>query len=153
MKTAIAKSNRVTRFLRTTDNQHKWYLVDANGKTLGRLATEIAMRIRGKRNPQFTPNSDTGDWVVVINADKVSIAPRRAEQKVYLRHTGYPGGQRSTSFNEMMKKHPERVIQLAVRRMLPKNRLGRKLINKLKVYSGKNHPHSAQIPEILNIET
>lgn len=128
-------------------------MVDANGKTLGRLATEIAMRIRGKRNPQFTPNSDTGDWVVVINADKVSIAPRRAEQKVYLRHTGYPGGQRSTSFNEMMKKHPERVIQLAVRRMLPKNRLGRKLINKLKVYSGENHPHSAQIPEILNIET
>lgn len=147
MKTAIAKSNRITKFSRTIDNPQKWYLVDADGKTLGRLASEIAMKIRGKRNPQFTPNSDTGDWIVVINAEKVSIAQRRAEKKVYLRHTGYPGGQRSISYKEMMAKHPERIIQLAVKRMLPKNRLGRKLINKLKVYPGSEHPHTAQKPE------
>lgn len=151
MKTAIAKSNRITKFSRTIDNPQKWYLVDADGKTLGRLASEIAMKIRGKRNPQFTPNSDTGDWIVVINAEKVSIAQRRADQKVYLRHTGYPGGQRSVSYKEMMAKHPERIIQLAVKRMLPKNRLGRKLISKLKVYPGSEHPHSAQKPETINL--
>ena len=151
MKTAIAKSNRITKFSRTIDNPQKWYLVDADGKTLGRLASEIAMKIRGKRNPQFTPNSDTGDWIVVINAEKVSIAQRRAEKKVYLRHTGYPGGQRSVSYKEMMSKHPERIIQLAVKRMLPKNRLGRKLINKLKVYPGGEHPHTAQKPESINL--
>lgn len=151
MKTAIAKSNRITKFSRTIDNPQKWYLVDADGKTLGRLASEIAMKIRGKRNPLFTPNSDTGDWIVVINAEKVSIAQRRADQKVYLRHTGYPGGQRSVSYKEMMAKHPERIIQLAVKRMLPKNRLGRKLISKLKVYPGSEHPHTAQKPETINL--
>jgi large subunit ribosomal protein L13 len=153
MKTAISKSNRITKYAVRKNNPGKWQLVDAKGKILGRLASEVAKRIRGKYNPQYTPNADTGDWVVVINAEKVMLTGKRAEQKEYLTHSGYPGGQRSRSFTELIEKHPERVIQLAVKRMLPKTRLGKQLIKKLKVYKGSEHPHSAQDPQTLEIKT
>jgi len=115
------------------------------------MASEIAKRIRGKYNPQYTPNADTGDWVVVINAEKVKLAGKRADQKEYLTYSGYPGGQKKRTFNEMIDKHPDRVITLAVKRMLPKTRLGNKLINKLKVYKGEEHPHTAQNPVALEV--
>jgi large subunit ribosomal protein L13 len=152
MKTAIRKSIRTTEFATPEQNPNKWYLVDAEGKVLGRLASEIAKRIRGKYNPQFTPNADIGDWIVVINADKVKVTGKRDQQKEYKTHSLYPGGQKTRTYQEMLDKHPERIVQLAVRRMLPKTRLGKKLINKLKVYAGGEHPHSAQNPEVLNIK-
>ena len=151
MKSAIAKSNRVTKFTKRDENPEKWYLVDAEGKTLGRMASEIAKRIRGKMTPQYTPNADAGDWVVVVNAEKVKISVKRAEQKEYITHSGYPGGQKVKSYKEVMEKHPERIIQLAVKRMLPKTRLGNKLIKKLKVYKGSEHPHTAQKPEAIEL--
>ncbi|MBL7127519.1 MAG: 50S ribosomal protein L13 [Ignavibacteria bacterium] len=137
---------RTTKFAVRNENPEKWYLVDADGKILGRLASEIAKRIRGKYNPQYTPNADLGDWVVVINAGKVKMTGKRAEQKEYLTHSGYPGGQKSKTYKELIVKNPEKVIQLAVKRMLPKTRLGKTLFNKLKVYKGSEHPHSAQNP-------
>ena len=146
MKTVIRKSIRTTKFAVRDENPGKWYLVDADGKILGRLASEIAKRIRGKYNPQYTPNADLGDWVVVINAGKVKMTGKRAEQKEYLTHSGYPGGQKSKTYKELIVKNPEKVIQLAVKRMLPKTRLGKTLFNKLKVYKGSEHPHSAQNP-------
>ncbi len=151
MKSAIKKTNRVTRFATKQSSKGKWHLVDAEGKVLGRLASEVAKRIRGKYNPQFTPNSDTGDWVVVINAEKVKLTGKRPEQKEYLTHSRYPGGQKKRSFREMIEKHPDRVITLAVKRMLPKTRLGNKLILKLKVYKGDSHPHAAQNPAALEV--
>ncbi|HEX2788637.1 MAG TPA: 50S ribosomal protein L13 [Ignavibacteria bacterium] len=151
MKTAIRKSIRTTEFAKPEQNPKKWHLVDAEGKVLGRLASEIAKRIRGKMNPQYTPNADLGDWVVVINAEKVKMLGKRTEQKEYRHYSGYPGGQKVISYNEMMKKHPERIIQLAVKRMLPKTRLGNRLIHKLKVYKGSEHPHFAQNPKSLDI--
>ena len=143
------KQEKVTRFIRTEDANRKWYLVDAKDQVLGRMATEVARVIRGKNKAIFTPNMDTGDFVVVINADKVKLTGKRENMKSYLRHSGYPGGQKETSFQEMMKKKPEFVIHNAVKGMLPKNRLGRKLIKKLKVYAGEEHPHQAQQPEKL----
>ena len=151
MKSGIRKTNRITKFATKSENDHKWYVVDAEGKILGRLASEVAKRIRGKYNPQYTPNADTGDWVVVINAEKVKLAGKRADQKEYLTYSGYPGGQKKRTFNEMIDKHPDRVITLAVKRMLPKTRLGNKLINKLKVYKGEEHPHTAQNPVALEV--
>lgn len=151
MKAGIKKTNKVTKFATSGDNPHKWHIVDANGKILGRMASEIAKRIRGKYNPQYTPNADIGDWVVVINAEKVKLAGKRADQKEYLTYSGYPGGQKKRTFNEMIEKHPDRVITLAVKRMLPKTKLGNKLINKLKVYKGEEHPHSAQNPIVLEV--
>jgi large subunit ribosomal protein L13 len=151
MKAVIRKSVRTTKFATRDDNPGKWHLVDADGKILGRLASEIAKRIRGKYNPQYTPNADLGDWVVVINAEKVKMTGKRAEQKEYLTHSGYPGGQKSKTYKHLMEKRPEKVIELAVRRMLPKTRLGRKLFGKLKVYRGSEHPHSAQNPEEIKI--
>jgi large subunit ribosomal protein L13 len=151
MKSAIKKTNRVTKFATKPENPNKWHLVDANGKILGRLASEVAKRIRGKYNPQYTPNADMGDWVVVINADKIRLTGKRAEKKEYLTYSGYPGGQKKRTFSEMMEKHPDRVITLAVKRMLPKTRLGSRLITKLKVYKGESHPHSAQGPVALEI--
>lgn len=129
-----------------------WWVVDADGQTLGRLASQIAMILRGKHKPLFTPHVDCGDFVVVVNAEKIKLASKRAEQKVYVHHTGYPGGQREISFRDMNTNHPERVIELAVRRMLPKNRLGRRIIGKLKVYAGQDHPHRAQKPETLELK-
>jgi large subunit ribosomal protein L13 len=132
------------------DIEHRWYVVDAEGMVLGRLATEVAKIIRGKHKPMFTPHMDTGDNVIVINASKVRVTGRKAEQKEYFRHTGYMGHERFTPFATMLAKHPERVIEKAVYGMLPKNALGRqKLRNKLRVFAGAQHEHTAQQPQVL----
>ena len=132
-----------------SDNSEKWYVVDAEGAVLGRLATQIASRLRGKHNPMFTPHADTGDWVIVVNADKVTLTGRKWDQKMYHRHSGYIGGLKSITARKLKEKRPEDLIRFAVKGMLPKNRLGRKLFKKLKVYSGPEHPHAAQQPEAL----
>ncbi len=147
----VLTPEKTTVSAREKDIDRKWWVVDAEGQTLGRLSTQIATILRGKHKPSFTPHIDCGDFVVVVNAEKVAIAPRRAEQKVYVRHTGYPGGQRRTSYTQMLEKHPERIIETAVRGMLPKNRLGRQLLRKLRVYVGTEHPHVAQKPEQLEL--
>ncbi|MEE4359473.1 MAG: 50S ribosomal protein L13 [Desulfococcaceae bacterium] len=134
-----------------SDNEGRWWLVDAEGMVLGRLASAVASRIRGKHNPLFTPHTDTGDSVIVINAEKVVLTGRKMEQKKYYRHSGYVGGLKTTSAREMMEKKPENLIRFAVKGMLPKNRLGRKLFKKLRVYAGNQHPHTAQQPEVLDL--
>jgi large subunit ribosomal protein L13 len=134
-----------------TDNQGRWCLVDAENAILGRLASTVAARLRGKHNPLFTPHVDTGDWIIVINADKVALTGRKWDQKNYYRHSGYTGGLKTITAKKLMEKRPEDLIRFAVKGMLPKNRLGRKLFKKLKVYSGDQHPHEAQQPEILEI--
>jgi large subunit ribosomal protein L13 len=141
----------MTKFIKTEDADRKWYLVDAKDQVLGRLASKIAAVIRGKNKPIFTPNMDTGDFVIVINADKVKLTGKREELKKYIWHSMYPGGQKIRSFEEMKTKKPEFIVHEAVKGMLPKNRLGSKLITKLKVYAGENHPHSAQKPEVLKL--
>lgn len=145
------KQEKITRFVKPEDANRRWYIVDAKDKVLGRLASDIAKVIRGKNKPTFTPNTDTGDFVVVINADRVKVTGKRELLKTYSHHSGYPGGLKTKSFDEIMKKKPEFLIENAVKGMLPKNRLGNKLIKKLKVYAGENHPHSAQKPEPLNL--
>ena len=135
----MAKANEIER---------KWYVIAAEGKVLGRLASEIASVLRGKRKPIFTPHVDCGDFVIVINADKVVLTGNKLNQKIHAYHTGYPGGRKEIVYAEMMEKRPEKVIELAVKGMLPKNRLGRKMIKKLKVYTGSEHPHTAQAPEV-----
>jgi large subunit ribosomal protein L13 len=127
--------------------ERKWHLIDAEGQTLGRLATEIARVLRGKTKPQYTPHIDTGDFVVVVNADKVVVTGRKAEQKVYYRHTGYPGGLKETSYEVMMERKPTEVLRKAVKGMMPKTRLGRQQFKKLKIYAGPEHPHEAQDPQ------
>ncbi|MBU0558560.1 MAG: 50S ribosomal protein L13 [Bacteroidetes bacterium] len=144
------KQEKITRFIRTEDANSKWFVVDATDKVLGRLATEIARVIRGKHKPIFTPNMDTGDFVIVVNADKIKMTGKRELQKTYFSHSGYPGGVRNTSYSELKEKAPDMIIHKAVKGMLPKNRLGRQLIKKLKVYADANHPHSAQKPETLS---
>lgn len=134
-----------------SDNQGKWWLVDAEGAVLGRLASMIAARLRGKHNPLYTPHTDTGDWVVVINAEKVVLTGRKWDQKTYYRHSGYIGNLKSITARKLLEKRPEDLIRFAVKGMLPKNRLGRKLNKKLKVYSGNKNPHTAQQPEVLNL--
>ncbi|MFC2085341.1 50S ribosomal protein L13 [Bacteroidota bacterium] len=146
------KQEKITKFIKSEEANRKWYLIDAQDQVLGRLASAIAKIIRGKNKPLFTPNMDTGDFVVVINAEKVKITGKRSELKTYRTHSGYPGGQKVISYPKMMEKHPEYIFQHAVKGMLPKNRLGRKLIKKLKVYTGENHPHQAQQPELLNLQ-
>jgi large subunit ribosomal protein L13 len=136
---------------RPDEHQRKWYVIDAENKVLGRLASEIAKRIRGKDSPLFTPYFDMGASVVVVNADKVQITGKKANLKYYHWHTGYPGGLRSINFEKLLATHPERIIQRAVKGMLPKNRLGRKLNKRLFVYAGPDHPHKAQKPETLKI--
>jgi large subunit ribosomal protein L13 len=131
------------------DNKGKWWVVDADGAILGRMASEIAARLRGKHNPWFTPHVDTGDWVVVINADKVQLTGKKWDQKMYHHHSGFIGGLKSTSAKKLIEKRPEDLIRFAVKGMLPKNRLGRRLFKKLKVYAGEIHPHEAQQPEVL----
>ncbi|MEM6713526.1 MAG: 50S ribosomal protein L13 [Cyanobacteria bacterium P01_D01_bin.6] len=133
--------------------ERKWYVVDAADQRLGRLATEIACVLRGKNKPSFTPNMDTGDFVVVVNAEKVVVTGNKAEQKLYRRHSGRPGGMKVETFNQLQDRIPERIIEKAVKGMLPKNSLGRKLFTKLKVYAGPEHPHAAQKPEALVINT
>ncbi|MCS6862543.1 MAG: 50S ribosomal protein L13 [Abditibacteriales bacterium] len=133
------------------DVERQWYVVDAAGQTLGRLATKIATVLRGKHKPTFTPHLDTGDYVIVINADKVTVTGKKMTDKIYYRHTGYPGGLRETNLRTLLQKKPEKVIELAVWGMLPHNRLGRRLIRKLHVYAGDKHPHAAQRPKTLEI--
>jgi len=131
----------------------KWFVVDAEGQPLGRLASKVAKVIRGKHKPNFTPHADCGDNVIVINAEKVSFSGTKLVNKEYVRHSGYPGGQRFTTAEEMLKKHPERLIEKAVKGMLPKNTLGRRLFTNLKVYTGTEHNQEAQKPEVLNLDT
>jgi large subunit ribosomal protein L13 len=142
MKTYTPKAGDVARH---------WWVVDAENQVLGRLATRIATVLRGKHKPTYTPHLDTGDYVVVVNADKVRLTGRKPEQKTYFRHSGYMGGERHVPFREMMERHPHRVIELAVKGMLPKNNLGRLMRRKLKVYAGAAHPHEAQQPQVLEI--
>jgi large subunit ribosomal protein L13 len=136
---------------RPQDVDHAWYVVDAENKTLGRLATEIASRLRGKHKPEYTPHVDTGDFIVVVNADKVRVTGNKFSDKTYYRHSGYPGGIKSMSFKDMQDRHPERIIEIAVKGMLPKNPLGRAMFKKLKVYAGAEHPHTAQQPQPLEL--
>jgi large subunit ribosomal protein L13 len=131
--------------------ERKWFVIDAEGKTLGRLAAEVAKLLRGKHKPTFTPHVDTGDNVIVVNADKVNLTGKKLVQKTYFRHSGYPGGTTFTSAGKMLAEKPERLIEIAVKGMLPKNRLGRQMYRKLKVYRGPDHPHAAQQPEKLEI--
>lgn len=142
MKTFTAKPETV---------QHGWYVVDASGKVLGRLASEIARRLRGKHKPEYTPHVDTGDYIVVVNVDKLRVTGRKSQNKIYHRHTGYPGGIYSTSFNKLQARHPDRVLKLAVKGMLPKGPLGYAMIKKMKTYVGTDHPHTAQQPKPLEI--
>jgi len=142
MKTFSAKAENVNR---------DWFVVDAADKTLGRLATEIAHRLRGKHKAEYTPHVDTGDYIVVINAEKVRVSGAKATDKMYHHHTGYPGGLKSISFEKLIDKAPERVLQSAVKGMLPRNPLGRAMFRKLKVYAGGEHPHAAQQPQVLNV--
>jgi large subunit ribosomal protein L13 len=138
MKSYVARPRTVER---------KWHLIDADGQTLGRLATEIARLLRGKNKPQYTPHIDTGDFVVVVNAEKVIVTGKKAEQKVYYRHTGYPGGLKQTSYEAMLERKPTEILRRAVRGMMPKTRLGRQQLKKLKLYAGPEHPHEAQNPQ------
>lgn len=139
MKSYLAKPNEIER---------KWYVIDAEGKVLGRLASEIASILRGKKKPIYTPHVDTGDFVIVINAEKVKLTGNKIDQKQYRHHTGYPGGLKSVTCRDMLEKKPEKVIELAVKGMLPKNKLGRQMYKKLKVYKGTEHNHEAQKPEV-----
>jgi len=131
--------------------QHNWFIVDAAGKTLGRLSSEIAKRLRGKHKPEYTPHVDTGDYIVVVNAGQVKVTGNKSKDKMYYTHSGYPGGLKETTFEKLLARHPERVIELAVKGMLPKNPLGRAMYRKLKVYAGTEHPHTAQQPQVLDI--
>jgi large subunit ribosomal protein L13 len=143
MKTWNAKPGEVER---------RWYLVDADGKTLGRLATRIADTLRGKDKPQYTPHVDTGDFVVVVNAEKITVTGKKLDDKIYYRHSGYPGGIRSRTLREELERRPTEVIRKAVKGMLPRNRLARAQLTKLKVYAGPEHPHEAQDPQTLPVE-
>ena len=144
MKTWTAKPGEVER---------TWYLVDAEGKTLGRLATQIADTLRGKGKPEYTPHVDTGDFVVVVNAEKIAVTGNKLREKMYYRHSGHPGGLKKRTLSDMLERRPEEVIRLAVRGMLPKNRLARKQLTKLKIYAGPEHPHEAQKPTKLEVTT
>ncbi len=136
---------------KASDIQREWWVVDAAGQTLGRMATRIATILRGKHKPMYTPHMDCGDHVIVINAGKIQVTGKRLDQKVYYRHSGYPGGLKSITLRDQLQKHPTRAIQLAVRGMLPKNRLGRQMIKKLRVYASDTHPHEAQQPKVLEL--
>ncbi len=142
MKSYMAKPSEIDR---------KWYVVDAEGKTLGRLSTQIAMILMGKHKPEYTSHIDTGDYVIVINAEKVALTGKKLDQEFHVRHTGYPGGQKKVSLRNVLNKHPERLVEHSVKGMLPKNRLGRQMYKKLKVYAGSEHAHQAQKPEVLEV--
>jgi len=142
MKTFSAKPQNV---------EHNWLLIDADGQTLGRMATEIASRLRGKHKPEYTPHVDTGDFIVVVNAEKVRVTGNKTKNKMYHHHTGYPGGLKTFSFEKLIERSPERVLKLAVKGMLPRTPLGRAMFKKLKVYAGNEHPHAAQQPQALQL--
>jgi large subunit ribosomal protein L13 len=144
MKTYVANAN---------DRERNWLVVDATGQTLGRLATQIADTLRGKRKPQFTPHVDTGDFVIVVNAEKIKVTGNKLDQKRYYRHSGYPGGIRSRTLREQLDRRPTEVLRVAVKGMLPKNRLARQQITKLKIYAGPEHPHEAQNPKSLELDS
>ncbi|NWF52031.1 MAG: 50S ribosomal protein L13 [Nitrospirae bacterium] len=141
-----------TQFARKGQVERKWYLIDAEGAVLGRLATKIATYLRGKNKPVFTPNIDTGDFIIVINADKIKLTGKKLDKKIYYYHSGYPGGLKSESAKDLLKRKPEKIITDAVWGMLPKGRLGRSILKKLKVYKGSDHPHKAQKPEKLDLK-
>jgi large subunit ribosomal protein L13 len=143
MRTYSAKAGEV---------RQDWYVVDAAGQVLGRLAAELARRLRGKHKPEFTPHIDTGDYIVVVNADKLRVTGKKAQNKIYYRHSGYPGGIYSTNFAKLHARHPDRVLKLAVKGMLPKGPLGYAMIKKMKIYAGASHPHTAQQPKTLEIQ-
>ncbi len=143
MKTFSAKPHEVKR---------DWFVIDASNKVLGRLATEVARRLRGKHKAEYTPHVDTGDYIVITNADKVIVTGRKHKEKIYYHHSGFPGGIKSISFDKLQKKDPTRIIERAVKGMLPKNPLGREMYRKMKVYAGSEHPHAAQQPQVLEIE-
>ena len=148
----MGSPHAVTKSARPSDVERAWYVVDANELVLGRMATRVATVLRGKHKPTFTPHVDTGDFVVVVNAEKVKLTGNKREQKTYYRHSGYPGSVKSTTAAEVLDGvHPDRVVRAAVRGMLPKNSLGRQMLRKLKVYAGPDHPHTAQKPEVLEI--
>ena len=140
-----------TLYVKETEIERKWHLIDADGVTLGRLATKVATLLRGKHKPSFTPHQELGDYVVIVNAERVNVTGRKRQQKMYYKHSGYPGALRTESFATMIKRKPEHVVEHAIRGMLPKNRLGRKLFKNVKVYAGPSHPHQAQQPEKLEI--
>jgi large subunit ribosomal protein L13 len=144
MTTPLPKVNEIER---------KWYVVDASDQVLGRLASQIATRLRGKHKPIFTPHLDTGDFIIVVNADKITLTGEKLDKKLYYRHSGYLGNLKTVTARKLLEKKPEKVIQLAVKRMLPKNRLGRSQLKKLKIYAGPQHPHQAQIPEQLQLNS
>ena len=136
-----------------SERERNWLVVDATGKTLGRLATQLADALRGKRKPEYTPHIDTGDFVIVVNAEKISVTGNKRSEKLYHRHSGYPGGLKTRTLNDMLERRPEEVIRHAVKGMLPRNRLARRQITKLKVYAGPDHPHAAQKPTPMEIES
>ncbi len=138
--------------MKSKDIKRDWYLIDASDKVLGRLATKIASMLKGKHKPEYEPHMDVGDYIVVINAEKIRVTGKKATDKKYYHHTGYPGGIKETTFNKLLEKKPERILELAVKGMLPKRSLGRQMLRKLKVYAGPEHSHSAQQPQILNTE-
>ena len=138
-----------TTALRTQDIEQKWYLLDCSGKRLGRLSVQVANILRGKNKPEYTPNSDVGDFVVLVNAKNIEVTGNKSENKIYFRHTGYPGGIKQISFKDQLEKDPEKIIRDAVKGMLPKNKLNRQIIKKLKVYNDEIHPHEAQNPEVI----
>ena len=138
-----------TTALRTQDIEQKWYLMDCSGKRLGRLSVQVANILRGKNKPEYRPNSDVGDFVVLVNAKNIEVTGNKSENKIYFRHTGYPGGIKKISFKDQLEKDPEKIIRDAVKGMLPKNKLNRQIIKKLKVYSDEVHPHEAQNPEVI----
>ena len=142
MKTFSAKAEEINR---------EWFLIDAEGKTLGRMASEIALRLRGKHKPEFTPHVDTGDYIVVVNVEKLAVTGNKLNDKLYHHHTGYVGNLKSINLKDLLAKHPERVLEKAVKGMLPKNSLGRQMYRKLKVYAGPSHPHEAQEPKVLEV--
>jgi large subunit ribosomal protein L13 len=149
---AYLKLTKNTYSAKPADIKRKWYVIDAEGQVLGRLATNVATVLRGKHKAMYTPSMDTGDFIIVINADKVVVTGDKANQKVYYHHSGYPGGMKETPYEKMLEAHPERIIENAVRGMLPHSRLGRAMIKKLHVYAGPEHPHEAQMPEPLQIK-
>jgi len=144
LKTFIAREADI-------ENARAWYVVDAENQILGRMASKIASMLKGKNKPFYSPHQDSGDFIVVINAEKIKVTGNKLRDKIYYHHTGYPGGQKTTNLGMMLEKHPERVVELAVKRMLPKNALGRKMFQKLKVYAGPDHPHKAQQPQALDL--
>jgi large subunit ribosomal protein L13 len=146
------KQEKITRFVSTADADRKWYVVDATNQVLGRLATKVASIIRGKHKATFTPNADTGDFVVVINAEKIRVTGKREQLKTYAHHSLYPGGRKVRKYTEVMAAKPEFIVENAVKGMLPKTRLGNQLMKKIKVYAGENHPHKAQMPELISLE-